>query len=96
MALLHQAIKHHLGVEDGATRGFASVMSHVPWVYGAAMVLHLSPPGVPPEVKSIGDTQRKVHQYLAHKEKRRILQKLTHIGGVHRYKDELRQALGDT
>ena len=29
------------------------------------------------------------------KEKRRVLQKLTQIGGVERYKDELRQALAD-
>ena len=29
------------------------------------------------------------------KEKRQILQKLTQIGGVQRYKDELRQALAD-
>jgi hypothetical protein len=33
---------------------------------------------------------------LAKKEKRRVLQKLTQIGGVERYKDELRQALTGT
>jgi hypothetical protein len=64
--------------------------------YCAYILLHMSPPGVPPEVKSIGDKQRKVQQCLEHKEKRRILQKLTQIGGVQRYKDELRQALVDT
>ena len=32
----------------------------------------------------------------AGKEKRQILQKLTQIGGVQRYKDELRQALAGT
>ena len=94
--LFHKDIKQHLGFEDVATSGFASVMSHVHWVYCAYILLHMSPPGVPPEVKSIGDKQRKVQQCLEHKEKRRILQKLTQIGGVQRYTDELRQALGDT
>ena len=94
--LFHKDIKQHLGFEDVATSGFDSVMSHVHWVYCAYILLHMSPPGVPPEVKSIGDKQRKVQQCLAHKEKRRILQKLTQIGGVQRYKDELRQALVDT
>ena len=50
---------------------------------------------VSPEAKSLGDKQRQLQQALAHKEKRRILQKLTQIGGVQRYKDELRQALAE-
>ena len=37
-----------------------------------------------------------LHTLLAKKEKRRVLQKLTQIGGVERYKDELRQALTGT
>jgi len=53
----------------------------------------MSPPGVPPEVKGLGDKQRKVQQCLGHKEKRRILQTLSQIGGVERYQDERRQAL---
>ncbi len=53
----------------------------------------MSPPGVPADVKSIGEKQRHIHTRLAKKEKRRVLQKLTQIGGVERYKDELRQAL---
>ena len=53
------------------------------------------PPGLPPEAKSIGDKQRKIQQCLEHKEKRRILQRLSQIGGVEHYKDELRQALAD-
>ena len=91
--LLQQDSKQHLGFEDGATRGFDAVMSHVHWVYCAYILLYLSPPGVPPEVQGIGDKQRKVQQCLGHKEKRRILQKLSQIGGVERYKVELRQAL---
>ena len=53
----------------------------------------MSPPGVPPAVKGLGDRQRQLQRVLANKEKRRVLQQLTQIGGVQRYKDELRQAL---
>jgi hypothetical protein len=91
--LFHKDVKQHLGFEEVATSGFDSVMSHVHWVYCAYILLHMSPPSLPPEVKSLGDKQRKIQQCLEHKEKRYILQKLSHIGGVQRYKDELRQAL---
>src|SRR5437870_9576422 len=57
------------------------------------LLLHMSPPGLSPGAQSIGDKQRALQQGLADKEKRHILQKLTQIGGVQRYKDELRQAL---
>jgi len=53
----------------------------------------MSPPGVPPEVKSVGEKQRHIQKLLENKEKRRVLQKLTHIGGIERYKGELQQAL---
>jgi len=91
--LFHKTVKQHLGFEDVATHGFDSVMSHVHWVYCSYILLHLSPPGVSAEVKSLGDTQRQLQHVLANNEKRRVLQKLTQIGGVQRYKDELRQAL---
>jgi hypothetical protein len=52
--------------------------------------------GLSPDVHSMGDKQRALQQGLADREKRRILQKLTQIGGVQRYKDELRQALAGT
>lgn len=94
--LFHKTVKQHLGFEDVATSGFDSVMSHVHWVYCAYILLHMSPPGVPPEVKSIGDKQRKLQTCLEHKEKRCILQQLSQIGGVQRYEDELRQALTGT
>ena len=64
--------------------------------YCAYLLLHMSPPGLSPGVHSIGDKQRALQQGLADKEKRHILQKLTQIGGVQRYKDELRQALAGT
>ena len=91
--LFHKTVKQHLGFEEVATHGFDAVMSHVHWVYCAYILLHMSPPGLSPGAQSIGDKQRALQQGLAAKEKRQILQKLTQIGGVQRYKDELRQAL---
>ena len=76
-----------------APQGFDAVSAHVHWVYGAYILLHRSPPGLSPGAQSIGDKQRALQHGLADKEKRHILQKLTPIGGVQRYKDELRQAL---
>jgi hypothetical protein len=78
-----------------ATHGCDAVVSHVHWVYCAYILLHMSPPGLAPESQSVGDRQRALQQGLANQEKRHILQKLTQIGGVQRYKDELRQALAD-
>jgi len=91
--LFHKTVKQHLGFEEVATHGFDAVMSHVHWVYCAYILLHMAPPGLSPGAQSIGDKQRALQQGLADKEKRQILQKLAQIGGVQRYKDELRQAL---
>jgi len=94
--LFHKSVKQNLGFEDVATHGFDAVISHVHWVYSAYILLHMSPPGLSPGVQSMGDKQRALQQGLADKEKRHILQKLTQIGGVQRYKAELRQALTGT
>jgi hypothetical protein len=93
--LFHKKTKQHLGFEDVASSRFDSVISHVHWVYCAYILLHLSPPGSSAEVKSLGDKQRQLQHFLDTKEKRHVLQKLTQIGGVQRYKDELRRALAD-
>ena len=93
--LFHKKIKQHLGFEDVAASGFDSVMSHVYWVYCAYILLHLSPPGVSVEAKSLGDKQRQLQRVLENQGQRRVIQKLTQIGGVERYKDELRQVLAD-
>jgi hypothetical protein len=93
--LLHKCIKQHIGFEDVATHCFDAVVSHVHWVYCAYILLHMSPPGLSPQSQSVGDKQRALQQGLADQEKRHILQQLTQIGGVQRYKDELRQALAD-
>jgi hypothetical protein len=92
--LFHKCVKQHLGFEDVATHSFDAVMSHVHWVYCAHILLHMPLPGLSPGSQSIGQKQRALQQGLADTEKRQILQKLTQIGGVQRYKDELRQALG--
>ncbi|MCZ6719336.1 MAG: transposase [Gammaproteobacteria bacterium] len=91
--IFHKNVKQHLGFEDVATTSFDSVKSHVHWVYCAYILLHMSPPGVAPDTTSLGAKQRQIQQLLEDKEKRRVLQKLTQIGGVERYKVELRQAL---
>lgn len=93
--LFHKTVKQHLGFEDVATSGFASVLSHVHWVYCAYILLFMSPPGVSAGAQSLGDKQRQLQQHLENQEKRRVLQRLTQIGGVQRYKDALRQALAD-
>jgi Transposase DDE domain len=93
--LFHKTVKQHLGFEDVATHGFDAVISHVHWVYCAYILLSMSPPGVSAGVTSLGNAQRQLQQRLANQERRRLLQKLTQIGGVQRYKDELRQALAD-
>jgi hypothetical protein len=93
--LFHKTVKQHLGFEDVATSGFAAVMSHVHWVYCASMLLSMAPPGLSTGVKHLGDAQRQLQQLIANQEKRRLLQKLTQIGGVQRDQDELRQALAD-
>ena len=91
--LFPKSVKQHLGFAEVATQGFDAVMSHVHWVYCASILLHMSPPGLSLGSQSIGDKQRALQQGLAEKEKRQMLQKLSQIGGVQRYQDELRQAL---
>ncbi len=94
--LFHKDIKMHLGFEDVATTWFSSVQSHVHWVYCAYLLLHAPPPGMPDDVKTVGERQRKIQELVENKEKRRVLQQLTQIQGAERYKIELRQALAGT
>lgn len=93
--VFHKSVKQNLGFAEVSTSEFDSVISHVHWVYCAYILLHLSPPGVSSQSKSLGDKQRQLRTYLEAKEKRRILQRLTQIGGIQRFKDEIRQALGE-
>ena len=89
----HKEVKTYLGFEDVATQGFASVQAHIHWVYCAYLLLHAHPPGVPEPAKTIAEKQRRVKQIIDHQEKRQVLQQLTQIGGVERYKNQLRRAL---
>jgi hypothetical protein len=91
--VFHKCVKQNIGFEDVATHGFDAVVSHVHWVYCAYILLHMAPPGLSPGAQSIGEKQRALQQGLAAREKRQILQKLTQIGGVQRYTEELGQAL---
>ena len=93
--LFHKSVKQRLGFEEVATSGFDSVVSHVHWVYCAYILLNLSQPGVSVDAKGLGDKQRQLQKVLNHQDQRRVIQKLTQIGGVERYKNELRQALAD-
>jgi hypothetical protein len=95
MELCQKTVKPPLGFEEVATRGFDAVMSQVPWVYWAHILLAMAPPGVSAGAKSLGDTQRQLQQCLENQEKRRVLQPLPQIGGGQRSTDELRQALAD-
>jgi hypothetical protein len=91
----HTNVKPHLGFEEVATRGCDAVKAHVHGVDCASIVRHMSPPGLAGAAQSLGDTPRQLQTVLKNTAKRRVLQKLTHIGGVQRYKDALRQALAD-
>lgn len=86
----HKDVKMFLGFEDVATRSFDSVMAHVHWVYCVYILLHYPPPGVPAHIKSLADKQRRIKAIIDSKDKARVIQLLTQINGVERYKNELR------
>src|SRR4029450_2397831 len=48
-------------------------------------------PWVSVEARSLGDKQRQLQRVLENQGQRRVIQKLTQIGGVERYKAKLRQ-----
>ena len=88
--IFHKDVKMFLGFEDVATRTFESVMAHVHWVYCVYILLHYPPPGVPAHIKSLADKQRRIQATIDSKDKARVIQLLTQINGVERYKNELR------
>jgi len=88
--IFHKDVKMFLGFEDVATRSFESVKAHVHWVYCAYILLHYPPPGVPAHIKSLADKQRRIQSTIDSKDKARVIQLLTQINGVERYKNELR------
>ncbi len=94
--IFHKEVKMFLGFEDVATKTFESVMAHVHWVYCAYILLHYPPPGVPAHIKSLADKQRRIKAIVESKDKARVIQLLTQINGLERYKNELRRALEAT
>jgi len=91
----HKAVKMHLGFEDVATSSFDSVFAHVHWVYCAYLLLQAQPPGVPETLRSILHKQRCIRQVIDNKERARVLQVLTQIGGVEKHKEALKSALAN-
>lgn len=91
--LFHKEVKTYLGFEDVATHSFDSVKAHVHWVYCAYILLSSDLPGVPRNLKTVVEKQRRIRQIVENKEKGRVLQQLTQFGGVERYKKQLREAL---
>jgi hypothetical protein len=94
--LFHKACKMHLGFEHVAAKHFSSVVSHVHWVYCAYILLQANPPGVCESSEAIPKKQQNIKAVLANAKIANVLQQLTQIGGVHRYKDQLKRALTDT
>ena len=91
--IFHKEVKMFLGFEDVATISFDAVMAHVHWVYCAYILLNSQLPGIPADMKSLAEKQKRVGQIVESKEKSRVMQLLTQFKGVGRYKNELRQAL---
>ncbi len=82
-----------MGFQDVAAKRFSSVISHVHWVYCAYILLNSNPPGIPPEIRGIGQKQDIVREMIGRSEKARVLQMLTRINGTEAVKDELKRAL---
>jgi mRNA-degrading endonuclease RelE of RelBE toxin-antitoxin system len=91
--LFHKAVKMHLGFEHVAAKHFCSVVTHVHLVYCAYILLHAHPPGISESSYTIPEKQQNLQTVLANAKIANVLQQLTQIGGVRRYKDQLKQAL---
>jgi hypothetical protein len=91
--IFHKEVKMFLGFEDVSAISFDAVTAHVHWVYCAYILLNSQLPGIPAEMKSLAEKQKRVHAIVESKEKSRVMQLLTQFKGLNRYKSELRQAL---
>jgi hypothetical protein len=91
--IFHKQVKMNLGFENVAAKHFSSVESHVYLVYCAYILLHANPPGIPESSKALSEKQQYVAGILENNQIASILQKLTQIGGIERFKDELKSAL---
>jgi len=91
--IFHKEVKMFLGFEDVSAISFDAVTAHVHWVYCAYILLNSQPPGIPAEMKSLAEKQKRVQAIVESKEKSRVMQLLTQFEGLNRYKNEIRQAL---
>jgi hypothetical protein len=83
----------HLGFEDVASKSFLAVQAHVHWVYCAYLLLHAPPAGLPGHIESLPEKQHKIEKIVGKREKTRMLQLLTQIGGPERCRMELKRAI---
>ncbi len=91
--IFHKEVKMFLGFEDVSAISFDAVTAHVHWVYCAYILLNSQLPGIPAEIKSLAEKQKRVQALVENKEKSRVMQLLTRFEGLNCYKNELRQAL---
>jgi len=91
--IFHKEVKMFLGFQEVASNHFESISSHVHWVYCAYILLRALPSPRDNPINTIGEKQKYVQTIVNGKERTRIIQLLTQINGVKRYKDELRSAM---
>jgi hypothetical protein len=83
----------HLGFQDVASKSFLAVQAHVHWVYCAYILLHAPPTGFPEHMDSLPEKQHKIKEIVGNREKARLLQILTQIGGPERCRIQLKRAI---
>ncbi len=91
--IFHKQVKMHFGLEDIAATHFASVESHVYLVYCAYILLHMKPPGIPDNAKTIIEKQHYIESVFDNRGKASLLQRLTRFNGFENLKNELKAAL---
>jgi hypothetical protein len=90
--IFHKHVKMHLGFGDIAAKHFSSVESHVSLVYCAYLLLNAGLPGIGTD-GTIPEKQRMVAKILENKKTACVIHELTKIGGVGKYKSQLKSAL---
>lgn len=83
----------YLGFQDVASKSFLAVRAHIHWVYCAYILLHAPPIGFPCHMESLPEKQHKIKEIVDNREKARLLQILTQIGGPERCRIELKRAI---
>ena len=91
--MFDKEIEQYLGFRNIASKSFESVVFHVYFLYCACLLLQDIPPGVSSKAGTILEKQRDVDNILQNREKARILQMLTRIGGLEASENESKKAL---